>query len=480
MEARGEYYSTAQRLQWHPKIHEQVGQEALHYWFLTFSTSYEWDDLRNELLGLLETHDVHSFALYELMGDCDVMLRVWLPLGTAGVFRASLRARLQRFSLVLDLRYTVEKVIRHWPFGKDGRGALNEVEPGARHPAPELIERVNGKLAKNENLDDPELADLVSAGAIGPEDGSRDQIEGVKIVTLVKPMGDLGPIQKGGLARQMALTLDEQEKIVQRSLYEVDGFGAAFLLTCLVPLDDFFCFRQELVRVIAPFFEAAGIRTTSYSCGSPDLLLFQDMISQPSTRRLRAQVPFRRVADLLRLDESITLEVKGSAFAPLEPHLVQGEELLESPSFFNRTILKTIVGFLNSEGGSIVIGALEPGRFQHRIMVDDAPEFREIGAYLCAGIVDPVYKRKGWDAFERKMSEAIEKNVSPAPDTLVRIRNEEVDGLIFCVVDVAPGHHIRWHYLDADGQGPQFMVRRGARTVHLQGVEADDYKNPKR
>jgi hypothetical protein len=479
MEARGEYYSTLQRLQWHPEIHEQAGHESLYYWFLTFSTSYEWDDLRNELLGLLETHDVHSFALYELMGDCDVMLRVWLPQGTAGVFRASLRARLQRFSLVLDLRYTVEKVIRHWPFGEDGQGILNEVEPGSQHPDPELIERVNDKLKQNE-LGDPELGELVGAGAIGPKDRSRDQIAGVKIVTLVKPMGELGPIQKGGLARQMALTLDEQEKIVQRSLYEVDGFGAAFLLTCLVPLDDFFCFRKELVGAMAPFFEAAGIRTTSYSCGSPDLLMFQDVIPQPSARQRSAQVPFRRVADLLRLDESTTLEVKGSAFAPLEPHLLQGEELLESPTFFNRSILKTIVAFLNSEGGTIVIGALERGRFQHRQMVDDAPEFREIGAYLCAGILDPQYRRKGWDAYERKMSEAIEMNISPAPDSLVRIRNEDIDGLVFCVVDVAPGHSIGWHYLDADADGPQFMVRRGARTVHLQGVEADHYKAPKR
>jgi hypothetical protein len=480
MEARGQYYSTGQRLQWHPEIHEQVGHESLYYWFLTFSTSYEWDDLRNELLGLLDTHDVHSFALYELMGDCDVMLRVWLPQGTAGVFRASMRARLQRFSLVLDLRYTVEKVIRHWPFGEDGQGALSEVEPDARHPDLELIERVNEKLTENGSLEDPELAKLARAGAIGPKDGKRDQIEGVKIVTLVKPMGELGPIQKGGLARQMALTLDEQEKIVQRSLYEVDGFGAAFLLTCLVPLDDFFCFRKELVGAMAPFFETAGIRTTSYSCGSPDLLMFQDVIPQPSTRRRPAQVPFRRVEDLLRLDESMTLEVKGSAFAPLAPHLLQGEELLESPSFFSRSVLKTIVGFLNSEGGTIVIGALEPSRFQQRPMINEAPEFREIGAYLCAGIVDPIYRRKGWDAYERKMSEAIEKNVSPAPDSLVRIRNEEVDGLVFCVVDVAPGHDIGWHYLDADGEGPQFMVRRGARTVHLQGVEADKYKDPKR
>lgn len=480
MEGRAAYFATEQKLQWHPDIHKLVGHESLHYWFLTFATSYEWDDLKNELLGLLESHDVQSFALYELMGDCDVLLRVWLPQGTSGSFRASLQARLQRFALSLDAMYTVERVLRHWPFGIEGAGEVRTLHGDAAHPAAEVIERANERLTRGLTLDEPELANLAYAGAIGPEDGQRDQIKGVKIVTLVKPTGELGAMRRRSLGRQMALTLDAQEQVVQRSLYEVEGFGAAFLLTCMVPLERFFSFREELVDALAPLLESAGIRTTSYACGSPDLLLFQDCVPQPGSRRRAREAPFQRVAELLKLDESMTMEVKGSAFAPLEPWLFEEEELLESPSYFHRTVLKTIVAFLNSEGGSIVIGALERGRFRRATKTPESEEFKEIGAYICPGILDPIYRRKGWDAYERKMSEAIESNISPSPSTLIRIRNEEIDGIIFCIVDVAPGHDIEWHYLDADGDGPKFMVRDGARTVHLQGVAADHYKSAKR
>jgi schlafen family protein len=476
MEAGDVYYATEQRLQWHPSIHELVGHEALHYWFLTFATSYEWDDLRGELLTLLQTHDVHSFALYELMGDCDVLLRVWLPEGRAGAFRAALQSRLTRFSLTLDAMYRVERVIRHWPFGPKGAGEVKKLEGESAHPSSDLIDQVNGKLRDGASLADPDLAALAVGGAIGPEDGSRDQIKGVKIVTLVKPTGALGGMQRQSLGKQMALTLDVQEKLVQRSLYEVEGFGAAFLLTCTVPIEDFFCFRDGLISVLAPLFESAGIRTTSYSCGSPDLLLFQDVIPQPGSRSRRRAAHLQRVTDLLKLDESMTLEVKGSAFAPLEPWLFNGEELLESPNFFNRSVLKTVVAFLNSEGGSVVIGALERNRYQRAAPLDDIAEFKEIGGYMCAGIKDPLFMRKGWDAYERKMSDMIAKNISPTPSSLVRIRNEEVDGIIFCVVDVEPGQEIEWHYLQAEGEGPKFMVRDGARTVHLQGLEADHYK----
>ena len=480
MEAGNVYFAAEQRLQWHPEIHEQVAHESLHYWFLTFATSYEWDDLRNELLGLLDTQDVHSFALYELMGDCDVLLRVWLPEGRAGAFRAALQARLQRFSLSHDAMYRVEKVIRHWPFGQGGAGEIKQLEGAAAHPTADVIERINRKLQDGGSTEDLELADLATGGAIGPEDGTRDQIKGVKIVTLVKPTGVLGGMQRRAIGRQMAQALDAQANVVQRSLYEVEGFGAAFLLTCTAPIEDFFCFREELINVLAPLLESAGIRTTSYSCGSPDLLMFQDAIPQPGSRRKVKVGPPQRVEDLLTLDESMTLEVKGSAFAPIEPWLFNGEDLLESPTFFHRSILKTVVGLLNAEGGSIVIGALERNRYQRSSLLDEGIEFKEIGGYLCTGIVDPIFKRKGWDAYERKLGEMIAKNISPSPSSLVRVRNEEIDDLTLCAIDVQPGHEIEWHYLHAEGEGPKFMVREGARTVHLQGVEADHYKLTKR
>ena len=180
MTSGGIYYSSEQRLQWHPTVHEEVGQETLHYWFLTLSTSYEWSDLRSELVDLLQEHHVYSFALYELMGDCDVLLRVWLPRGTSGSFKVSLQKRLQnRFRLSDEVLYSVERVIRHWPFADEGRGEIVKIEGEAAQPDAGLIEMANERLLQGQGCDDPILQPLASEGTIGPGNHSSDQVPGV-------------------------------------------------------------------------------------------------------------------------------------------------------------------------------------------------------------------------------------------------------------------------------------------------------------
>jgi hypothetical protein len=464
-------------------MHWQFAHESLHYWFLTFATSYEWEVLRKELRQLLADHNVRSFALYELMGDFDVLLRVWLPQGTSGAFRAKLQNRLEKFSLRTDTPYSVEKVIRHWPFTEDGTGFLRGLDPDIPPPSLDAIERANALMAEGAPSENPQLAQLVADGFVGPPREGNDQVLGVKIVTLIKPIVVLTNLQKRGMAKQLALVLDRQTNIRQRSLYQVDGQDASFVLSCLAPESSFFAFREELIRDLAPLLETAGARTVSYSCASRRLLLFQDFIHAPDSRRPR-NAPKRPVKELLNLEESATLEVKGSAFAPLDPWLFGGEELVESPAFFGHGVLRAIVGFLNAEGGSVVIGGLERERYQSRTAKDKTsrlPEFRDIGAYTCPGLVDPTFAAKGWDAYERKMVDLIKSNVAPDPLPLISIRMEELQSVRFCVVDIQPGREIGWHYLQPQrGEaGPQFLVRQGARTVALEGMDADRYKATK-
>lgn len=470
------YFSTEQRLQWHPSVHEEVGRETLHYWFLTFAASYEWDLVRADLLALLESLQVYSFALYELMGDCDVLLRVWLPRGTASSFRVELRNRLQRFSLSEDVLYSVEEVVRHWPFASEGRGEIAVLEDGVDTPSLDLVAEANHKLLDRLGVEDQTLASLAEDGVIGPRNHSDDQVPGVKIVTLIKPIGDMETAQIRGLSKQIALALDAQDAIKQRSLYKVEG-RAIFLLTCLVPKERFFAFRDDLVSAISPLLSAAGVRTNSYACASPRLLMFQDLIPSPGVRRAPVRLRSRRVEDLLKLEESTTLEVKGSAFTPLNEWLFKGEELKESTAFFHEGVLRAIVGFLNAEGGAIVIGALEMSRYSDRDMVAGAPTFKDIGGYMCAGILDPSYLKRGWDFYVRRIAEIIASNVSPDPTPLLTIQNDEVDGVVFCVIEVASGREAGWHYLKPRrGDGLLFPVRQGPRTLELEGVDADRYK----
>jgi hypothetical protein len=476
MEAGELYFSTEQRLQWHPSLHEAIGQETLHYWFLSFSSSYEWELVRTELVALLRRLHVYSFALYELMGDCDVMLRVWLPRGTSSSFRLELRQCLAGYGLSEQRLFSVEEVLRHWPFAPSGKGDIEGAGDSVKTPDPATIAKANERLLDEAGADDELLGPLVEDGLLGPRNHLDDQVAGVKIVTLLKPKGDLDNAQIHSLAKGISGVLDSQEWIRQRSLYQVEG-RAVFLLTCLVPDGHFFAFRDDLVRSISPLCAAAGVRTNSYACASPKLLLFQDLIPSPGARRAPARHRSRDIADLLKLDESATLEVKGSAFTPLDKWLSHGEAREESDSFFHKSVIKTIGAFLNSEGGSIVIGALETSRYRDREMVETAPVFIEIGAYLSAGILDQLFLDRGWDLYARRIAERIASSIQPDPSPLLTIRNEEIDGIVLCAIDVMSGRDAGWHYLkDRRGDGETFVVRQDSRTVELHGVDADRYK----
>jgi hypothetical protein len=466
--------SQLQKFQWHPQIHEVAGEESLHYWFLSFASNFEWERLQGVLKQLIDEHGVISYALYELMGDYDMLLRVWLPSGTAAKFGSSLQERLAVFSLARAERYNVESVIRHWPFAPRGVGAIKELSDGEALPPNGRIQEVNELLAQVKPHDDKLLATSLRKRLIGPPVKNRDEEPGVKIVTLIKPVRGLTPDTKRGLGNQVARVLDEQRHIRQRSLYQVEGWDAAFLLTCLAPEDKFFAFRESLIRDLSPLLEATGARTNSYSCASRDLVMFQDRVAAPDHQQ-NGTLPEPEIPELLSLEESATLEVKGSAFTPLDPWLLNGEGLAESARFFQRGVLRAIVAFLNGEGGTVVIGALEPGRYEKRLHDERLSNFPRIGAYLCPGLLDPTFEEKGWDAYERKIGESIAKNVSPAPSGL-RIRKERFEGIDFCVIDVPSGRREDWHYLESPKAPSQFLVRQGARIVELNGIEADRYK----
>ncbi|HEX6602043.1 MAG TPA: hypothetical protein VF030_05325 [Solirubrobacterales bacterium] len=471
-----------QKLQWHPRVHETVGGETLHYWFLSFTSNFEWERLRGELRQVLDEHGVLSYALYELMGDYDIVLRVWLPTGTGSKFEVSLQERLAMFSLARADRYNVVKVIRHWPFNAEGAGDIDSLDEEDGLPLNGVVQEVNDRLLEEAPAEgDSTLEGLLATHLLGPPLQNNDGGSGVKIVTLIKPVHALPPQQKQALGRRIAEVLDQQPLIKQRSLYQLEGWNPAFLLTCQAPQENFFTFREKLIHDLSPMLEPVGARTNSYSCASRDLVMFQDLITPPEQRN-ESRISEPAVNELLQLEESVTLEVKGSAFAPLDPWLFNGEELAESTRFFHRGVLRAIVAFLNTEGGSVVIGGLEAPRYRDRLPSDRLAEFQLIGAYLCCGIRDPSYTERHWDVYERKLSETITSSVTPDPLDLLNIRKERFEGFDFCVIDVRGAQGKGWHYLDPqrDGTGPQFLVRIGARTVELGGHEADRYKEERK
>jgi hypothetical protein len=464
--------------QLHHRVHEEWGEQSLHFWFFAFSASYDLEELRNALKGVLAEHRVTAYASYELVGQYDLMLRVWLPYARVKAFRVSLRDALSPLSLVLDDLFTVESHVRHWPWASlpNKRGPIIPVNTELLSTRP-----TDGQLEQMNELCVGEGRESLSQDLARFKDGGllREALPGpgIKLVTLVNPTGTVSNPKRIALQKQIARVLDESdpETFSDCSLYAVDGHAALFLILCRVHSDCFGELRAKLFDALQlPLLGEA--RTTTYPIVSSEFLPITDAISLGAPG---GDVEDRStIVDLLGDDESHILEVKATAFAPIDPWLRDGRDLEESPKFFDRGILKSVAAFLNSDGGTIVVGALEGERY--RGLSDGVSKrldsFPSIGQYVCCGLVDPTFTSGSWDKFERKVLDLLGSRLTPNASGLVRISREQYHRKSLCVIRVLPSGDAWYYAQTSETQPAAFYIRDGARVLELQATDADEYK----
>jgi len=154
----------------------------------------------------------------------------------------------------------------------------------------------------------------------------------------------------------------------------------------------------------------------------------------------------RSIADLITLGESVTLEFKST----LQWDVIQ-TRVNKALRF---SVLKTIAAFLNSEGGTLIIG------------VEDS------GAVFGLGRDLKVVKEESLDGFEQLLSRLIGDRIGVEFARLVKIRFEQMDGEIICAVDVdkAP------EPVFMDGpRGKEFFIRHSNTTRALDPEEMHRY-----
>jgi hypothetical protein len=159
------------------------------------------------------------------------------------------------------------------------------------------------------------------------------------------------------------------------------------------------------------------------------------LISQPQPPR------HRPIGDLIKLGESYVLEFKST----LQWDVIQGKQNNE----LRNSSLKTIAAFLNSQGGTLVIG------------VEDG------GAIL--GLEHDLKLLNGSrDKFEQLLTRLVTDTVGAGIAPLYRLRFEGVDGKEVCIVDVERASEPI--FLKTD-KGKQFFVRVGNTTRALDHEE---------
>ncbi len=159
------------------------------------------------------------------------------------------------------------------------------------------------------------------------------------------------------------------------------------------------------------------------------------------------------LADLLAIGESQTLEYKSTARWNVRAE--QADKKME------HVITKTVCGFLNSEGGTLLIGVDDDGQ----VLGLDA-DMHTLGS------------KGNRDGYELFLRQHLDSNLSIQTASVVRIRFEDHPSGEVCVVSVAASGKSTFAKPHEGGQGPtEFWVRIGNATKQLHGDDMIDYRD---
>jgi predicted HTH transcriptional regulator len=159
------------------------------------------------------------------------------------------------------------------------------------------------------------------------------------------------------------------------------------------------------------------------------------------------------VEDLIRAGESQTIEFKSTA--RYNAHIEKPDARLE------HVIVKTVCGFLNAEGGSLIIGVADDGS-----VLGLEEDLATLGAKA---------NRDGYELFLRQL---LDNGLSVSTAATVRIRFPVVDGKEICLVSVAAsGRPVFARPPKGSGvDGSEFWVRIGNATKQLHGDDMLAYE----
>jgi hypothetical protein len=482
--------------QWHPHVHEQWAEERLHFWFLKYQSIYNRQKYVEEVEARFDELGIHSYTVYELTGGYDLMVRAWVPYSLRG---AELNAVLYGMDNVTQAHnFKVLDIKRHWPWRDRSNGSYEirtpeGVDMTAGFASRDLItlnavsKQAILSQTPNSNGATAELDDLKRKDVLALlreyEDASmlvrpKYRSKGIKFVVLIaSPPND--PKTLGNVSEEIARWLDAASRrgtLNEASLYFGQGMEESrHLILARVPHHRY---HEVSERLLEPINRMAAIstatRTVTYTVPTPKFVAHREVF--PVSLAEAPLVP-EDGRELLEREESQTFEVKGSGLVNLERWIKGDGEWSEEPKILDG-IAQAVVALLNSNGGIVVLGALEEADFPE----DSDPHARlgdyldlQIGQYLCFGVDREMKKRKGWDPYVRHLRRQLLQRIGGGSDFwLPPFEKREVVSLrgeTKTLVAIPVPEPDEWFWLN----GKDFAIRRGPESPKLKGPEVQIY-----
>jgi Putative DNA-binding domain len=458
----------ALRRHWHHDVHEAWGHRRLCFWLFQFGQLYPKQDVLDELKRIAADNNVTSYASYELLGEWDILARLYIEPFQCRSFIRDVETRLKQYRFRDQHRLEVDEVVRHWIWGKGRRAVGEPARPTGRDlerlwPRNEL--RIINDFEPTAKRPSALVRKYVTANMLAI---ARHQ-SGMKLAIAVQRRGPAPDEFKYMRIRDdLASIIDEAGSwLAERSLYACGrDSDTTFLLMCRFAHEEFVRVRFELLQPIGEIVQLMDARLTTYPIISDDLVCFTDRLP-PSV----VQPAPTDIKTLLEGPETAEFEIKGSALAPLDDWLKKNSLPEEQESFFVNTICKEIVAFLNSGGGSLLIGALETKRFVKNMAL---AEFERNDYNIVCGILDPTFRERGWDIWERKVRDLMSKHIHPTLTNEVELRRVEYGDATLCVIaidEVEPDYYLR-----PSTGARTFWARVGTSARRFEGPEMERHR----
>ena len=452
-------------VQWHPTLHEEWGHEQLYFMRLGFSPIYDRAAVKAGLFDIFAEHEVRSYVAYEVFGVYDVMLRLWLPSTTTQeAFGRSVETSLKTANLTMSDAFVARRQERNWLWEKEGRiVAPDEERVLAGAPTPAELNALQS--------DPGVFQEFVKAELIRPLPVNS----GVKFFMVLPAPQNATNLAIRELHKAVGKALD-QAQLTEASLYIGQGFGGgAVLIIGRVPFERYYDIGDKLIgEILSQMTGLLGVRPYTFPASSPGFLCYAER--PPGTDMKQSlRVPTGSVEPLLEAGETHWMEAKGSACVPLKPLLMNDARVEQPNTDATKSFRRAVAGLLNASGGTVVLGALEKGRYPDEAISTHFGSPPQRGTYLCLGLDQEIADDR--DAFELRIKQTLDGQITPPPAERVKVEFVEVEDRTLVLLRVQRPRS-DWFYVD----GQEFYARDGNRTNQLTLNEADRYKadNPRR
>jgi hypothetical protein len=448
---------------WHYDFHRVVARERLAFVLVAFPHSAYRRYRSTSIIELtLAREGIRSFALWELLGEYDVLVQAWLP---PDVKASQLGHKIEQAVpglSVTTVPMTVTDVIAHWLWPKtfEINDAIMAVD--ANHFAA-LKEPDYNRIPTSS------VKKYASQGYVAklPDTASIKFFLRISLPKLRNYANEQELLE----AITQALS---DSNILSAAVLEVDA-DALYLVTGRVRPSHFSDIAKFADNIRASGRLAAlGSRTTTHISGLHMPIARHEQLLPESLEDPAGKPVLEDVKSLLLLAESDELEFKASALTDIAYAVRKPKDRSALPPAKQVLALaKAICGMANANGGVVVVGVAElgdpPKRFDFDELRRSFPSAVQVNAERAIIGVDHEYPDStGWDRYERDVRSKLKALVDGGLDSRIRFYEVRVENAVLCIIRVPRGR--RFYFVTPNKGGPViFYGREGGQTQSFEG-----------